>query len=436
VTAADPPPAGPLPEGVSPEHYRLALTVDPASERFSGEVWIRVRLDAPTQRVWMHGGAMTVSSSTVSRPGVEAAVPATWTTSVERPEIAALRFAQPEGPGVVELHLVFDAPFGRQLAGLYRVDVGADHYAFTQFESTSARLAFPGFDEPRWKTPFDVELTVRQDDVAIANTREVESTPVEGGLRRVRFATTEPLPTYLLAMAVGPLDVIEAAPIAANAVRPNALPFRGIAARGRGPELRHALAHTPDLLAALEAYTGTAYPYDKLDIIAVPDFASGAMENAGAITFREQLLLLGEQPPEDQVRSFTGVMAHELAHQWFGNLVTMAWWDGLWLNEGFAAFMEHFCVDALYPEYRIWEQVSTARHVTTYSHHVHPPHRLRFSLSVVVVVVSTRRTPSARRSAWTACAPRIPSSCPSGTPRRSSRSAHTHGHTQTHRHMD
>src|SRR5690606_8339595 len=132
------------------------------------------------------------------------------------------------------------------------------------------------------------------------------------------------LPTYLVAMAVGPLDVVEHAPLPPNAVRTRPLPFRGVAARGQGARLAYALEHTGPLLAYLEQYFGTEYPYDKLDIIAVPDFASGAMENAGAITFREWLLLLDpEHAPEDQRRAFAGVMAHELAHQWFGNLVTM-----------------------------------------------------------------------------------------------------------------
>ncbi|AKF09650.1 M1 family metallopeptidase [Sandaracinus amylolyticus] len=347
------PPDGPLPAGVTPLHYRIALEVLPENDRFRGEVWIRARLAEATSRIWIHGARMDVSAASIERVEEESdervSVPATWHPA-EREGIAALRTQTPVGPGDVTIHIAYEAPFDRQLKGLYRVDVGDDHYAFTQFEATSARYAFPSFDEPRWKTPFDIELTVHREHVAIANTRELERTQLESGLDRVRYATTLPLPTYLVAMAVGPLDVVEGAAIPPSAVRSRPLPFRGIAARGRGPELAHAMEHTPRIVAALEDYFGTEYPYDKLDIIAVPDFASGAMENAGAITFREFLLLLGASPPEDQVRGFANVMAHELAHQWFGNLVTMPWWDDIWLNEAFATWMASKTVARVYPE--------------------------------------------------------------------------------------
>ncbi|MDQ3034648.1 MAG: M1 family metallopeptidase, partial [Myxococcota bacterium] len=350
---ADAPPEGPLPAGVTPQHYRVALEVVPSRERFSGEVEIRARLDQSMHRIWMHGAQMDVSDASIAvtndEDGSVTVIPARWEPS-EREGIAALRAERAVGPGDVVIRIAFSAPFDRQLKGLYRVDVGDDRYAFTQFEATSARYAFPSFDEPRFKTPYDLELTVPESDVAIANTTAIETTPVEGGLKRVRFATTLPLPTYLVAVAVGPLDVVEAPPLPPTSVRHRPLPLRGVAARGRGPELAYALEHTPELLAALEEYFGTEYPYDKLDIIAVPDFASGAMENAGAVTFRESLLLLGADAPEDQRRAFTGVMAHELAHQWFGNLVTMPWWDDIWLNEAFATWMAAKIVAETNPE--------------------------------------------------------------------------------------
>jgi alanyl aminopeptidase len=355
------PPTGPLPEGVTPLRYALDLEVVPSREGFSGTVDVRVRLDRPTQRIWMHGVGIDVREAWVI-PGLEgdlargpfltrppSAADATWEASAHE-GVNRLRIATPVGPGEVTIHLRYEARFDRQLKGLYRVDVGSDHYAFTQFEPTSARYAFPGFDEPRFKTPFDVVLRVPEGERGFANTRELEATPLEGGLRRIRFATTEPLPTYLVAMAVGPLEVVEAPPIPANDVRTTPLPFRGICPRGRGAEMRHAMAGTPAILASLERYTGVAYPYDKLDIVAVPDFASGAMENAGLVTFREQFLLLPETPSEDQRRAFTSIMAHELAHQWFGNLVTMPWWDDLWLNEAFATYMASRTVHDVAPE--------------------------------------------------------------------------------------
>ena len=287
ATAApvDEAPTGPLPNGVTPTHYALSLRVNPSEDRFGGSVDIRVTLDQPTTRIWMHGTSLHVSHATIS-PGIEAvaadtAIEARWEPS-DHEGVDALRFDTPVGPGSATIHLEYDAPFDRQLKGLYRVDVGDDHYAFTQFEATSARYAFPGFDEPRFKTPFDVSLDVMANDHAVSNGSIASTTPLDGGMQHITFTTTPALPTYLLALAVGPLDIVEAPPIPANAVRTRPLPLRGVAARGRGPELAYALSHTPAIVASLESYFGIEYPYEKLDIIAVPDFASGAMENAGA----------------------------------------------------------------------------------------------------------------------------------------------------------
>ncbi len=360
TSEAEAPPLGQLPSGVTPRRYALDLEVVPSRDAFRGSVDVRVRLDRQTDHVWMHGANVTLVEGWVV-PGFEgeltngpltrrpsSAADARWEPS-EREGVARVAFASPMGPGEVTIHLAYEMPFDRQLKGLYRVDVGDDHYAFTQFEATSARHAFPCFDEPRFKTPFDVTLRVAPGDRALANTRELESHE-EGGLRRVRFAPTRPLPTYLVAMAVGPLDVVEAPAIPANDVRPAALPLRGIAARGRGPELRAMLERTGAILASLERYTNIAYPFDKLDIVAVPDFASGAMENPGLVTFRETLLLLPARAGEDQVRAATSVMAHELAHMWFGDLVTMPWWNDIWLNEAFATFMASRTVREVAPE--------------------------------------------------------------------------------------
>ncbi len=346
----EPIPVGRLPEGVTPLGYTLWMEVVPSRERFRGRVEIRTRFDAPRQVVWLHGLGIEVSEAEALPDRAE---PISGAYRQENEDgVAALRFPHPIGPGEVTLSLTYEAPFDRQLKGLYRVDTGGASYAFTQFEATSARVAFPCFDEPRFKTPFELTLSVPSDEVAIANTREIDRR-VMGEMHEIRFAPTEPLPTYLVAMAVGPLDVVEHTPIPPNAVRDRPLPFRGVAVRGQGARLAYALEHTAPLLAYLEDYFGTPYPYDKLDIIAVPDFASGAMENAGAITFREWLLLLDpERAPEDQRRAFAYVMAHELAHQWFGNLVTMAWWDDLWLNEAFATWMGSKVVQNVHPEYQ------------------------------------------------------------------------------------
>jgi alanyl aminopeptidase len=333
-----------LPDSVRPTAYALELTIDPAQTSFSGVAHIDVELSEPTSRIWIHGQNLEVSSVRVGE------LTARW-ESVDAEEGMARILVDGIVPaGAARIDITYSAPFDASLEGLYRVDVGADHYAFTQFESVSARKAFPSFDEPRFKTPFDITLIAPESVGAFANSLETERTSADG-MARHHFAVTENLPTYLVAWAVGPLDVVEGT-IAPNEVRSTPLPFRGLAPRGRGPELAYAMAHTPDIVAALERWFGIPYPFDKLDIVAVPDFAAGAMENAGLVTFRDGLLLLDEDAPVSQRRGFGFVMAHELAHQWFGNLVTMAWWDDLWLNEGFATWMETAIVAEVFPEFQ------------------------------------------------------------------------------------
>ncbi len=348
--AAEDPPLGKLPEDITPRRYEVALQVIPTEERFSGVVDLHVSLDHAREVIWLHGRDLNVTVATVTPAGGEAMV-GTW-EQVDDEGVAALRLEEAVHPGDAVIHIEYDAPFNRQLEGLYRVDTGGESYAFTQFEAISARRCFPSFDEPRFKVPFDITLEVKTDHVAAANTQATTEEQTTDGMKRVHFATTEPMPTYLVAFAVGPLDVVEADPIPPNDVRRRPLPFRGLAAKGQGERLAYALRETPAMLAELESYFGVEYPYDKLDIVAVPDFGSGAMENVGLVTFREWLLLIDEEEAEEsQKRAFAAVMAHELAHMWFGNLVTMPWWDDLWLNEAFATWMSSKVIRARYPEY-------------------------------------------------------------------------------------
>ncbi|GAB4199981.1 MAG: M1 family metallopeptidase [Sandaracinaceae bacterium] len=336
-----------LPDGVRPTRYALSLRIDPAADTFSGVADVDVVLEETTRRIWIHGRELGVASVEIIDQAGQTT--GTW-EEVDRDEgMARIVAARELAAGPAHLRITYARPYDQTLEGLYHVAVGEDHYAFTQFEALSARKAFPCFDEPRFKVPFDVTLTVPSSLRAFANGREVETVSVEG-FTRVRFATTEALPTYLVAFAVGPFDVVEAT-IPANEVRATPLALRGLAPRGRGPEMAFAMEHTPRIVEALERWFGIAYPFDKLDIVAVPDFAAGAMENAGLVTFRDQLLLLSNDPPVQQQRGFAFVMAHELAHQWFGNLVTMQWWDDLWLNEAFATWMETAIVDATFPQF-------------------------------------------------------------------------------------
>lgn len=344
-------PEGRLPKGVSPTSYDLVVEIDPDSEGFAGTVAITVKVDQDASGLWLHGQDLDVQRVEVR--GAEATIPASWQQRTED-GVSRLDFAEPLPPGVFTLYIEYTGRFDHPLRGLYKVETGGRAYAFTQFEAISARLAFPCFDEPRFKTPFDVTLVVPKEAFAAANTPVDSAVALPDGRQRIRFLTTPPLPTYLIAWAVGPLDVVPAQPIPASELRPTPIPFRGIAARDRGSRLAYALAQTPALLEVLEAYFAIPYPYRKLDIVAVPDFAAGAMENVGLITFREWLLLLDPtRAAENQRRAFAYVMAHELAHQWFGNLVTMPWWNDIWLNEAFATWMGNKAVAIVHPEYQL-----------------------------------------------------------------------------------
>ncbi len=342
-----PVPLGQLGEAVIPTHYALDLRIDPERAEFAGRVSIDVRITEPVDTIYLHGRGLQVSSATLSAG--ETLMAADY-AQIHDSGVARLALPIAVSAGRARLTLDYRADFSTTLDGLYKVVENERAYAFTQFEAISARLAFPGFDEPRFKVPFDLAVSAQPGHVVITSTPVRRSeTAMDGAVRHV-FETTPPLPTYLIAFAVGPFDLREPGPLPANAVRDAPLPFRGVAAAGKGPQLAYALDETEALLTPLETYFGIPHPYPKLDIIAAPDFAFGAMENVGAIIYREQLLLLDAHASLGQQRSFGMVHAHELAHQWFGNLVTPVWWDDIWLNEAFATWMAYKAADAWRPD--------------------------------------------------------------------------------------
>jgi alanyl aminopeptidase len=344
-----------LPQSVVPQHYRLGLSIVPDLERFSGRVEIDVLIRESVDRIWMHAADLTFDAIDVlTESGDRFAV------EFHDVNIDGLGYLQLPGelaPQSIELSFEYTAPFSDGLHGLYRVVVGDDNYAFSQFETIYARLAFPSFDEPAFKTPFDIHVTTRDGYQALGNTREVDREPLDNGLQRITYATTEPLPTYLIAFAVGPLDVVEWEPIPPNAYRDRPVPLRGAAVRGQGAKMSFALKNTAVLVNSLEAYFGIPYPFDKLDLVAVPDFAWGGMENAGLITYTESALLLDDQPSTAQLRFFANLHAHELAHQWFGNFVTMEWWDDVWLNEAFATWIAARIIHETWPELVFYREI-------------------------------------------------------------------------------
>jgi aminopeptidase N len=323
---------GRLPPLAHPERYALSFTIDPAQPRFAGTTRILVSIPQATSFVVLHGHHLDMKRAVAKLDHAEVLATVTRRAAHDgrEPEELVLAFAKPLPPGEATLEMTYEAPFDDSLAGLYRVSDGQRSYAFTQFEATFARRAFPCFDEPGFKVAFDVSITAPRGTIAVANTPETARYD-QGAWTTFDFATTAPLPSYLVAFAVGDFDVREgpAAPV----------PIRLIATKGKGVLGDLALGATAALTRELSDYFGMGYPYPKLDIVAVPNLAGGAMENAGLITFREELLLLDPAHASMRAkRSQALVLAHELAHQWFGDLVTMAWWNDLWLNEGFATW--------------------------------------------------------------------------------------------------
>jgi alanyl aminopeptidase len=328
-------PRGLLPDGVTPLRYDLELEIDPRQDGFAGRVDIAVTIAKPTRFIWLHGLDLTGVESWVEADGQK--VGATYREVDPATGVARLDLDH-EISGTATLHFAYRGSYREGSQGLFVIEAGERRYVFSQLQAIDARRVFPGFDQPRFKTPFDITLVTHGDDVAVTNTPLLSSEHAADGHTRHRFATTLPLPTYLLAFAVGPLDVVEAPPIPANEIRSRSLPLRGVATRGQGPRLAFALANTADMVERLERYFGIPFPYPKLDLIATPSLGL-SMENAGAIMYDESSLLLDADASPGQLRNFAGDHAHELAHQWFGDLVTPWWWEDTWLNESFATWM-------------------------------------------------------------------------------------------------
>jgi alanyl aminopeptidase len=348
IQGEEAPPRGPLDRTVAPVHYRIELSIDPSRDEFAGSIDIDVTLAEPRAAIWLHGKNLKVAEAyaTDSR---SRRVAATYSEKLDS-GVALVSLAETLPAGPARLHFTYSAPFNTSTNALFKVVRGEHAYALTQFQAIAARQAFPGFDEPRFKVPFDLAIVARRDDIAVATTPETARQDLGNDRVRHVFQTTRPLPTYLIAFAVGPYDVADIGAIPPNPVRARPLALRGIAANGQGKRMRYALENTSGLLSALEEYFGTPYPYEKLDLIAVPESFGGAMENVAAITFDEYFLLMDAGSPVDQRRAFASLHAHELSHMWFGNLVTPRWWNDIWLNESFATWMEYKASQAHWPE--------------------------------------------------------------------------------------
>ncbi len=333
-----------LDHSVIPKRYALDLTIDPAKPTLTGTVAIEVTLDAPRSTITLHGRDLEVAKVTATvgetvREGRAVAGPNGGLAAV---------FADAIPAGDATLRLSYTAQLPEVPDGIYRVEDGGRWYVFSQFQPLYARQSFPCFDQPDFKTPYQTTVRVPSGLLALSNSRQ-QSKIDDGALSVYTFAETKPLPTYLVAFAVGDFDVVEAP---ADAIPDT--PFRIIATKGKGRLAEYALQRTPLIHAALSEYFGGPHPFDKLDMVAVPNFSAGAMENVGLVTYRETLLLLDEETaPANRKMWSQSVIAHELAHMWFGDMVTLAWWDDLWLNEAFATWMAAKIVHLVDPDLRM-----------------------------------------------------------------------------------
>jgi cytosol alanyl aminopeptidase len=340
-------PMGPLGPDVTPLAYRLDLKIIPSESRFGGQVQIDVDLAKPKKIIYFHARDLNVTAVTV-KPESGRAIRATLEKASET-GVARLTLDRAIDKGKATITVQYDDDLGDKPDTVWVAEEANLRYVATQFQPLGARKAFPSFDEPRFKTPFEVTLTVPENNVAVSNAAMVDETSLGGGLKRVRFAPTQPLPTYLVAFAVGPYDVVDFEAIPPNDVRKEPIPLRGLTVKGKGERIKYALTHTAPMIQYLETYFGVPYPYGKLDLIAPPNFAAGGMENAGLIVYAERGILLDETSSAAQQARFFNLHAHELAHQWFGDLVTPKWWDDIWLNESFATWMAAKTAAAVMP---------------------------------------------------------------------------------------
>jgi alanyl aminopeptidase len=343
ASAAAVPPRLRLGDDVRPIRYEVQLQVVPASDTFAGAVAIDLEVRRTLPRLWLNATELTVDRAELEVGGETLplrVVPGGADFVGFEPE-------RPIQPGSARLHVAYRGMMSeKERLGLFRRKELGHWYTVSQFEPIAARKAFPCFDEPSFKTPWQLTLLVRPEDEAFSNTPVVAESRDPDGMKRVRFAETKPLCSYHIALAVGPFEVVDAGRGGKKRTQ-----IRILTPRGRAGEAGFVKRSTPTILALLEDYFDIPYPFEKLDVVAVPQFMG--MENPGLVTAEQTLLLAppGKQSLEFQ-RGLSLFMAHELAHQWFGNLVTMAWWDDIWLNEGLATWIESKIVDRWQPQWK------------------------------------------------------------------------------------
>ncbi len=344
---------------IQPQHYKLDLDLDVAQATFVGSVEVTITAEKPTQELVLHCLDLEISEASIADNDARVEIDS-WAidTTSETVKFQLTKPLEPET--ALTLALTFSGSFNSKLVGIYlstfKDEEGNEQrIASTQFEAPHARRAFPCFDEPAFKATYEISLTADSELEAISNGRKLETAEASHGRTKHKFATTVPLSTYLIAFVVGPLEISDPIDVRGIEVR---IAYRP----GREGLDAFAKRVAEFSLSYLTDYFDIKYQGDKIDLIALPDFEMGAMENHGCITFRETALLADEsRATQPELERTADVIAHELAHMWFGNLVTMKWWHGLWLNEAFATFAEMKVVDAMFPEWDRWGSFMRSR---------------------------------------------------------------------------
>jgi len=331
-----------LPETARPDNYKLKFTPDLENAKFEGDEIISIRVLKPTSTITLNAVDIDFHDVTIANGGAQQKAKV---TAEKEKEMVVLSVEKPLMEGPATIHITYTGILNSEMRGLYlgKDDQGRK-YASTQFESTDARRAFPSFDEPDYKATFDITAVADKGLAAISNQKVISDEPGPGDKHTVKFATTAKMSSYLAALVVGNFEYVEG--------EADGIPIRVYATTGKKDMGKFALDSAEHILSYYDKYFGIKYPYGKLDLVAIPDFSAGAMENTGCITFREVILLIDEkQGSIDLKKNIASVIAHEMAHQWFGDLVTMKWWDDVWLNEGFATWMSSKPVQAWKPDW-------------------------------------------------------------------------------------
>lgn len=331
-----------LPQIATPENYKLTFTPDLDKASFEGDETISIRVLTPTSKITLNALDIDFHDASITQSGVTQQ--ATVKLNLEK-QAAVLTVEKPLATGPATIHIGYAGKLNSEMRGFY---LGKDDhgrkYAATQLEATDARRAFPSFDEPEYKATFDITAVADKDMIAISNNKQIADTPGPGDKHTIKFATTATMSSYLAALVIGNFEYIEGSV--------NGIPIRVYSTPGKKELGKFALDAAEHIVSYYNKYFAIKYPFGKLDLVALPDFSAGAMENIGCVTYREVVLLVDDQHGSvQQKKTIASVTAHEIAHMWFGDLVTMKWWDDVWLNEGFATWMSSKPLEAWKPEW-------------------------------------------------------------------------------------